>query len=62
MEEMILTGRRGRSFSPHAAAAAAVAQLSAGGSDAAAEMEADFSVLAAPSAFVGERLSIFGCA
>lgn len=60
MEEMILTGRRGRGFSPHAAAAAA--QLSAGGSDAAAEMEADFSVLAARSAFVGERLSIFGCA
>lgn len=60
MEEMILTRRRRRGFSPHTAAA--VAQLSASGSDAAAEMEADFSVLAAPSAFVGERLSIFGCA
>lgn len=59
MEEMILTGRCGRGFSPHAAA---VAQLSADGSDAAAEMEEDFSVLAARSAFVGERLSIFGCA
>lgn len=41
----------------------AVTQLSAGGSAAVAEMEADFSVLAAPSAFVGERLSFsFGCA
>lgn len=59
MEEMILTARRRRGFSPPAAAAA---QLSAGGSDAAAEMEADFTVLAARSAFVGERLSIFGCA
>lgn len=61
MEEMILTGRRGFGFSLHAAAAA-VAQLSAGGSDAVAEMEADFSVLAAQSAFVGEHLSISGCA